>query len=97
MLSKKLGLAQIARFLKDKRVLLRADFNVPLKNGAVANTTRIQSTLPTIEYLLENGAHSVAIISHLGRPGGRKVPELSLAPVAPAVEDLLKHKVEFIE
>lgn len=52
MLSKKLGLAQIASFVQGKRVLLRADFNVPLKSGVIANNTRIVSTLPSIEFLL---------------------------------------------
>lgn len=52
MLSKKLGLSQIANYVKGKRVLFRADFNVPLKSGVIANNTRIVSTLPSIQFLL---------------------------------------------
>ncbi len=78
-----------------KKVLLRADFNVPLRDGVVAEDFRIRKTLPTIKWLREKGA-SVAIISHLGRPKGKVVPALSLAPVARRLGDLLGEPVVFI-
>ena len=67
---KKLGISQIPHLIKDKRVLMRVDFNVPMKNGAVADPVRISATMPTINYLLENGAKSVILMSHMGRPAG---------------------------
>jgi len=81
--------------VRGKKVLLRADFNVPLKDGVVAEDFRIRKTLPTINWLRENGA-SVAVISHLGRPKGKVVPALSLAPVARRLGDLLGEPIAFI-
>jgi len=80
--------------LEGRRVFLRADLNVPLENGKVADDTRIRGVVPTLRYLLGNGA-SVVIASHLGRPGGSRNPGLSLAPVADRLEDLMDMKVTF--
>lgn len=64
-----------------KKVLVRVDFNVPLKDGVVTDDTRIKAALPTLKYLLEKGA-ALVVMSHLGRPKGKKNPEFSMAPVA---------------
>ena len=64
-----------------KRVFLRADLNVPLADKRIGDTTRIDATLPTIRFVLEHGGQPV-IASHLGRPKGQRLPELSLEPVA---------------
>ena len=81
--------------VKGKRILLRADFNVPLRDGKVAEDFRIRKTLPTINWLREQGAR-VAIVSHLGRPKGKAVPELSLRPVAERLGELLGREVPLI-
>jgi len=80
---------------RGKRVLLRVDYNVPLKDGSILDDRRITATLPTISALLEDGAEQVIIISHLGRPGGKKVQGLSLRPVAAKLQELLGEKVAF--
>lgn len=81
MLSKKLAIDNIPHLIKNKRILMRVDFNVPLKEGKVKDTTRIQGAIPSIKYCLENGASSVILMSHLGRPHGEKNPQYSMNPV----------------
>ena len=95
MLSRKLTIDRVPHLIKNQRVLMRVDFNVPLKEGQITDTKRIVSTLPTINYCLENGAKSVVLMSHLGRPNGSRQPQFSMSPVVPALEDLLQRKVAF--
>ncbi|KAK6975747.1 phosphoglycerate kinase, partial [Biomphalaria glabrata] len=83
--------------LKDKRVLIRVDFNVPLKDGKITNNQRIAAALPTIKYALEKGAKAVILMSHLGRPDGRPDPKASMKPVVAELETLLGKKVTFLE
>ena len=80
--------------LKDKKVLVRVDYNVPLKDGKVDNNKRIVATEKTIKYLLQNNCR-VVLIAHLGRPKGKVCPEFSLAPVADEVEKLFEVPVHF--
>ena len=80
--------------LKGKRVLLRCDLNVPIKDGVIRDDGRIRASLPTIKYLLEAGA-SIVIMAHLGRPKNGPAPEFSLAPVAHRLGDLLESPVIF--
>jgi len=79
----------------NKRVVIRLDLNVPMENGHVTDTTRIDRVVPTLKELLAKGA-AVIILAHFDRPKGKVVPEMSLKPVAPALEKALGHKVEFI-
>ena len=83
--------------IRGKRVLIRADFNVPLdpKTGAITDDTRIRESLPTIRYCLEQGA-AVVLMSHLGRPDGKRVPAYSLKPVADRLAELLRRPVKFL-
>ena len=78
----------------NKRVIVRVDFNVPLKDGVVESDKRLKESLPTIKYLREKGA-KVILMSHLGRPDGKRVPEMSLEPVAKALGGLLGAPVKF--
>lgn len=80
--------------VKGKKVLMRVDFNVPLdKSGRITDDTRIQASLPSIEYVLDHGG-SLILMSHLGRPKGQKNSELSLAPCAKCLSDLLNKPVQ---
>lgn len=83
--------------LKGKRVLIRCDFNVPLdSNQNITDDTRIRAALPTLEYLVTQGA-KVVVMSHLGRPKGKAAAEFSLAPVAVRLAELLGKQVEFAD
>jgi len=82
--------------LKGKRILIRVDFNVPLKNGCITNNQRIVAALPTIKYALDNGARSVVLMSHLGRPDGSRKLQFTLKPVAEELEKLLERDVTFL-
>ncbi|EDS78440.1 phosphoglycerate kinase [Clostridium botulinum C str. Eklund] len=80
--------------VKGKKVLVRCDFNVPLKDGAITDENRLVGALPTIKYLVNEGA-KVILCSHLGKPKGEAKPELSLAPVAKRLSELLEKEVVF--
>jgi len=82
--------------VRGKRVLLREDLNVPMKDGTIADTTRIDAALPTLRWLREHGAKTV-ILSHLGRPDGKPNPKYSLRPVAVKLSELLGTEVRFVE
>ncbi len=82
--------------LKDSRVLIRLDLNVPLKDGHITDDFRIRAALPTVKHCLSQGA-SVVIMSHLGRPGGKYSEELSLISVGETLADLLETQVKFTD
>jgi len=83
--------------LKDKRVLIRVDFNVPMDDGKITNTQRIDAALPTIKYALEKGAKSVVLMSHLGRPDGQPKPDMTMAPVAEYLKKALGKDVTYLK
>ncbi len=78
-----------------KTAVMRCDFNVPLDGGRITDDTRIQAALPSIKYLIENGA-AIVLMSHLGRPKGEPKPEFSLAPVAKRLSECLGKEVKFV-
>ncbi|XP_072482151.1 phosphoglycerate kinase 1 [Notamacropus eugenii] len=95
-LSSKLTLDKVD--LKGKRVIMRVDFNVPMKNKEITNNQRIKAALPSINYCLDNGAKSVVLMSHLGRPDGVPMPDkYSLEPVAAELKSLLGKDVLFLK
>ncbi len=82
--------------IKNKNVLVRVDYNVPIKDGKIENDLRIRASLPTINYLLENGAKKIILISHLGRPEGKENPDFSLKPILKTLKKLLPgQNIEF--
>lgn len=94
----KLSIEDYGEGFKGKRVLIRVDYNVPLDtNLGITNNQRIAASLPTIRYVLDNGARSVVLMSHLGRPDGKRVEKYSLKPVAAELERLLGKPVKFLE
>jgi len=94
-ISNKLSIDQLD--VAGKRVLIRVDFNVPMKNGKITNNQRIVASLPTIKYALEKQAKSVVLMSHLGRPDGHVDLKYSLKPVADELSTLLAKPVKFLE
>ncbi|XP_072287855.1 phosphoglycerate kinase [Pyxicephalus adspersus] len=95
-LSNKLTLDKVA--VKGKRVVMRVDFNVPMKDGKITNNQRIKAAVPSIQYCLDNGAKSVVLMSHLGRPDGVPMPDkYSLGPVAVELKALLNRDVVFLK
>lgn len=95
-ISNKLSIHDIAHKIPGKRVLVRVDFNVPLKDGKVADATRIKATIPTIAFLLKHKPKSIVLMSHCGRPDGRRQEQYSLAPCRPVLEELLQKSVTFL-
>ena len=81
--------------LKGRRVFIRVDFNVPIKNGVIGDDTRIRESIPTIQYALNAGAETLILASHLGRPKGKPNPAMSLQPVAARLGELLGRPVSF--
>jgi len=82
--------------IASERVFIRCDFNVPQKDGKITNNARIVAALPSIQYCLDNGAKSVVLCSHLGRPDGQKNLKFTMAPVAEELKTLLKRDVTFL-
>lgn len=93
-LSNKLSIENID--LTDKRVLMRVDFNVPIKEGKITSNQRIVAALGTVKYALDKGAKSIVLMSHLGRPNGHKNLKFTMEPVAHELKHLLNHEVKFL-
>lgn len=96
-LSKRVGVKDIMNKIYKKDIVMRVDFNVPLKEKKVSDPTRISSTLETIEALKTGGMNNLVLLSHLGRPNGRVEQKYSLKPVVGVLEDMLHRKVTFVE
>uniref|UniRef100_A0A8C8W044 Phosphoglycerate kinase n=1 Tax=Peromyscus maniculatus bairdii TaxID=230844 RepID=A0A8C8W044_PERMB len=95
-LSSKLTLDKVD--VKGKRVIMRVDFNVPMKNNQITNNQRIKAAIPSIKHCLEKGAKSVVLMSHLGRPDGVPMPDkYSLEPVAAELKSMLGKDVLFLK
>ena len=80
-----------------KRVLIRVDFNVPMKDGEITNTQRIDGAVPTIKACIEKSAKQIILMSHLGRPDGRPQQKFTLKPVAEKLAEILGQEVKFVE
>lgn len=96
MLSRKLRLASILNTLRGKRVLIRVDFNVPIKEGVIGDLNRIRAAIPTIDDVFKAGAKSVVLMSHLGRPDGKRSDKDSLKQIVDSVQKLSKRPVTFL-
>ena len=96
MLLKKLSIDKLGSKLKNQRVLIRVDFNVPMAGNKISDTTRIKESIPTIKYALENGAKSITLLSHFGRPNGAVNQKYSLSPVAPVLAELMNKDIHFL-
>lgn len=90
----KLGLTDVD--VKDKRIIMRVDFNVPLKDGKITNNQRIVAALDSVKHALKSGAKSVVLMSHLGRPDGCRHEKYSLKPVADELKSLLERDIIFL-
>jgi len=97
MLSEKVNINDILSSIPSKRVLMRVDFNVPIKEGKVKDPTRIEATLPTIKKILEAKPKCLILMSHLGRPDGKRDESYTLRPIANALGELLVKSVTFVE
>jgi len=93
---RKLTVNKLNGAINHKKVLIRVDFNVPIKNGVIADDTRIRESIKTIQYCLDKGADSVILMSHLGRPDGHVNKKFTLEPILPTLSNLLNKKVEFL-
>ena len=82
--------------INQKKILLRLDLNVPIKNGNITDATRIDKILPTIKFLLKNNA-KIIILSHVGRPKGKTISELSLRPVCDDIKNKINVDIKFIK
>ena len=82
--------------LEGKRVLLRVDFNVPINNGSITESSRIEKVLPTINFLIKKNA-KIIIISHVGRPNGKIVASLTLKPIAEKLSKLINKNISFLK